>query len=158
MDVSKNRGTPKWMVKIMENPIKIDDLGGFPIFLETPMYTSNLWRFQLYLHYCIFVLIFVEFFHAKWTSEKKGGSSSWSQRRQPWTFISSTCKGRRGFTKKNASYYLPFRDFFQLGSISKVIPSLWLAGTSWYREKPTFFFYGVRIYIYSIHIIYTFYS
>ena len=28
--------TPKWMVKIMENPINMDDLGGFPIFLETP--------------------------------------------------------------------------------------------------------------------------
>ena len=28
MGVSKNRGTPKWMVKIMENPIKMDDLGG----------------------------------------------------------------------------------------------------------------------------------
>ena len=25
--------TPKWMVKIMENPIKMDDLGGKPIFL-----------------------------------------------------------------------------------------------------------------------------
>ena len=24
---------PKWMVKIMENSIKKDDLGGFPIFL-----------------------------------------------------------------------------------------------------------------------------
>ena len=23
-------GTPKWMVKIMENPIKMDDLGGKP--------------------------------------------------------------------------------------------------------------------------------
>ena len=34
--VSKNRGTPKWMVKIMGNPIKMDDLG-VPIFLETPM-------------------------------------------------------------------------------------------------------------------------
>ena len=31
--VSKNRGTSKWMVKIMENPIKMDDLGGFnPLF------------------------------------------------------------------------------------------------------------------------------
>ena len=29
--VSKNRDTPKWMVYIMENPIKMDDLG-------TPMY------------------------------------------------------------------------------------------------------------------------
>ncbi len=30
MGVSKYRGTPKWMVKIMENLIKMDDLGGFP--------------------------------------------------------------------------------------------------------------------------------
>ena len=37
MGVSKNRGTPKWMVKIMENPIKIDDLG-VPLFLETPIW------------------------------------------------------------------------------------------------------------------------
>ncbi len=29
---------PKWMVYFMENPIKMDDLGGFPIFLETPKY------------------------------------------------------------------------------------------------------------------------
>ena len=28
--VSNNRGSPKWMVKIMENPIKMDDLGVFP--------------------------------------------------------------------------------------------------------------------------------
>ena len=34
MGVSKNNGTPKWMVKIRENPIKMDDLGGknTPIF------------------------------------------------------------------------------------------------------------------------------
>ncbi len=37
MGVSKNTGTPKWMVKIMEIPIKIDDLG-VPLFLETPIY------------------------------------------------------------------------------------------------------------------------
>ena len=38
MDVSKNNGTstPKWMVKTMENPIKIDDLG-VPLFLERPV-------------------------------------------------------------------------------------------------------------------------
>ena len=36
MDVAKNRGTPKWMVYFMENPIKIDDLG-VPLFLETPI-------------------------------------------------------------------------------------------------------------------------
>ena len=36
MGVSKNRGTPKWMVKIMETPIKMDNLG-VPLFLETPI-------------------------------------------------------------------------------------------------------------------------
>ena len=30
MGVTKNTGTPKWMVKIMEKPIKMDDLGGKP--------------------------------------------------------------------------------------------------------------------------------
>ena len=29
MGVSKNRGTPKWMVKIMENPIKMYDFWGY---------------------------------------------------------------------------------------------------------------------------------
>ena len=38
MDVSKNRATPKWMVKIMGNPIKMDDLEVLPLFLETPIY------------------------------------------------------------------------------------------------------------------------
>ena len=33
LGVSKNMGTPKWMVKIMENPSKMDDLG-VPLFLE----------------------------------------------------------------------------------------------------------------------------
>ena len=40
MGVSKNRreNPPKWMVKIMENPIKMDDLGGKPtIFGNTQM-------------------------------------------------------------------------------------------------------------------------
>ena len=37
VDVSKNRGgPPKWIVKIMENPIRMDDLG-VPLFLETSM-------------------------------------------------------------------------------------------------------------------------
>ena len=34
MGVSKNRGTPKWMVYFMENLINMDDLG-VPLFLET---------------------------------------------------------------------------------------------------------------------------
>ena len=33
----KIRGIPKSMVYFMENPIKMDDLGCFPIFLETPI-------------------------------------------------------------------------------------------------------------------------
>ena len=37
MGVSKNMGTPKWMVKIMENPTKMDDLG-VPLFSETSIY------------------------------------------------------------------------------------------------------------------------
>ena len=28
---------PKWMVKIRETPIRMDDLGVFPLFLETPI-------------------------------------------------------------------------------------------------------------------------
>ncbi len=40
MDVSKNRGTPKWMVDSGKPYEQMDDLGifgGFPIFLETPI-------------------------------------------------------------------------------------------------------------------------
>ena len=40
MGVSKNRGTPKWMVYNMENPVKMDDLG-LPLFLETSIYMWN---------------------------------------------------------------------------------------------------------------------
>ena len=36
LDVSKNSGTPQWMVYFMENPIKMDDLG-VALFLETPI-------------------------------------------------------------------------------------------------------------------------
>ena len=41
MGVSKNRGTPKWMVKIVEHPIKMDDLGGKPTIFRTPPYTNH---------------------------------------------------------------------------------------------------------------------
>ena len=37
--VSKTRGTLKWMVKIMETPLKMDDLG-VPLFLETSILVS----------------------------------------------------------------------------------------------------------------------
>ena len=43
MGVSKNRGkTPKWMVKIMENPIKMDDLG-VPYFWKHPYGNWETW-------------------------------------------------------------------------------------------------------------------
>ena len=35
MVVSKNSGTPKWITYIMENPIKMDDLG-YPYFRKHP--------------------------------------------------------------------------------------------------------------------------
>ncbi len=41
MGVSKNSGTPKWMVKIMENPIEMDD-SGVPLFLETPIFNMEI--------------------------------------------------------------------------------------------------------------------
>ncbi len=48
----KHNGIPKWMVKVMENPIKIfkmDDLG-VPLFLETPTCLYQLWiRYKKFL-------------------------------------------------------------------------------------------------------------
>ena len=50
----KNRGIlpPKWMVKIMKNPIKMDDLGGPPLFLETPIW-------HIYLQNCVVYVVFM---------------------------------------------------------------------------------------------------
>ena len=46
MGVSKNRGTPKWMDFRMENPIKMDDLGGKPtIFGNIHIFPIKLKRF-----------------------------------------------------------------------------------------------------------------
>ena len=52
MGVSKYGGTPKWMVKIMENPIEMDDLG-IPSFLETPTYPLPFvfWHFPKVLQF-----------------------------------------------------------------------------------------------------------
>ena len=36
-------GTPKWMVKIMENPVKMDDLGGTTIFGNIHIDTTFIW-------------------------------------------------------------------------------------------------------------------
>ena len=43
MGGSKNSDTPKWMVKIMKNPIKMGWFGGktTPIFGSTPIYQSS---------------------------------------------------------------------------------------------------------------------
>ena len=53
MGVSKNRGTPKWMVYFMENPIEIHDLG-VPLFLETPISSTVKWP---YLWMCLILRI-----------------------------------------------------------------------------------------------------
>ena len=49
LGVSKNSGTPKWMVKIMEKPIRMDDFGG-----ENPTIFGNI-QFGGYLLSCAFV-------------------------------------------------------------------------------------------------------
>ena len=41
MDVSKNTGIPKWMVKIMENPIKMDDFGEKKHYFRKHPYISH---------------------------------------------------------------------------------------------------------------------
>ena len=46
----KKRDIPKWMVKIMENPIKMDDLG-VPLFSETSMYVCR----TLYSYFPLYV-------------------------------------------------------------------------------------------------------
>ena len=43
--VSKNRGTPKWMVKKMENPVEMDDLG-VPLCSETSMFRVGVPSFR----------------------------------------------------------------------------------------------------------------
>ena len=51
MGVSKNSGTPKWMVYFMENPIEMDDLGGFlPLFLVDTHILFNLSGLKHFLH------------------------------------------------------------------------------------------------------------
>ena len=54
MDVSKNRGTPKWMVKIMENPIKMGWFGGFSYYF---------WRDT---HISIFQIPLIPLIHTNW--------------------------------------------------------------------------------------------
>ena len=40
--IIQNKGTPKWMVNIMENPIKMDDLEENPLFLDYEEYTIQI--------------------------------------------------------------------------------------------------------------------
>ena len=79
MDVSKNSGTPKWMVKIMENPIKMDDLG-VPLFLETPIYP---YINQPHSYTSCHVCPWVPWCHSKNLLELE---ISWSEK--PWCVVS----------------------------------------------------------------------
>ena len=46
MCVSENRGIPKWMVKIMENPYEqMDDFGGKPTIFGNTIFIS--WKFKV---------------------------------------------------------------------------------------------------------------
>ena len=68
MGVSKNSGTPKWMVKIMETPIKMDDLGGKPtIFGNTHIqngtkFSGMCFKGFVAVHLCLVL------FHQSWGS------------------------------------------------------------------------------------------
>ena len=55
---TKNRGilTPKWMVKIMENPIKIDDLG-VALFLEAPIWCLQSLQFYTWSIYWSWIYV-----------------------------------------------------------------------------------------------------
>ena len=55
------------MVKIMQNPIKMDDLG-VPLFLETP----------IYLLYTYFILTFVSFLQVNILDMEKDGAGTGS--------------------------------------------------------------------------------
>ena len=48
MGVSKNSGTRKWMVFLMENPINMDDLG-VPLLLETPTYWCSIFCLRTFV-------------------------------------------------------------------------------------------------------------
>ena len=50
MGVSENSGTPKWMVKIMENPIRMDDLGGKPTIFGNPHIDLGWWKISIVTH------------------------------------------------------------------------------------------------------------
>ena len=79
MGISKNTGTPKWMVKIMENPYEqMDDLGGktTPIFGLTSILRSRL------IHCCrskhlndswrlVFFTSFLQFLVSPWPRERR---------------------------------------------------------------------------------------
>ena len=55
------RKPPKWMVKIMENPIKMDDLGGFPTIFGNTQYVDSILVVCLHLdgtYSYIFSMIF----------------------------------------------------------------------------------------------------
>ncbi len=51
MGVSKNNGTPKWMVKIRETLLKWDDLG-IPLFLETSIWWCQSWNAESPPEHC----------------------------------------------------------------------------------------------------------
>ncbi len=83
MGVSKNRGTPKWMVKIIENPTKMDDLR-VPLFLET----STFWKPPIQQEETCFFFQ-VRLFLIKWW-----GSSRWV-----FQDLRGSCEFPRNFEK-----------------------------------------------------------
>ena len=73
MGVSKNSGTPKWMVKIMENPIKMDDLG-VPLFSEKSIFERS--HISKNHHVWYLIITFRGEFLAKWLGKDTYSTSS----------------------------------------------------------------------------------
>ena len=59
MDVSKNRGTPKWMVKIMENPINKWMIWGYPYFWKHPYMYGKMYC----IVYVVYNMLYTTLYH-----------------------------------------------------------------------------------------------
>ena len=83
MGVSKNRGTPKWMVKIMENPIKMDDLGGKTHYFRNPPYAwvRSLQLSTLCGHFLVLFFLLLQAKNRKVRSETLQ-ASRWNKQRE----------------------------------------------------------------------------
>ena len=72
MGLSKNRGTPKWMVKIMENPMNKWMIWGFShyFWFNTQIYHPTIWGFHTFIFFDQNVDQRPSFFRWWWTRQE----------------------------------------------------------------------------------------